>query len=285
MNPPDLQRLLVPRTVALIGSGAWTDAVAAGAQTLGFSGELWRVHPTRPSRPGAPYFRSIDELPAGPDTAFIAAPNHEVPAIAAALARRGAGGFVCFSAGFAETATPAGTAARAGTRAGCRRVAVPRPELLRHGQFLRPGRAVARPGRRRLTGARRRADLAERHDCADADVQRPLAADRLPAHRRQPGAPRRRRPDRRAERRSARHGLRLVPRRHQGHREVRPRRRQGTRARQADRRGQVRPHRGRQPHGAQSHRRPVREPMPCSTPTARRPASPAARRCRRSAKR
>ena len=108
MNPPDLQRLLVPRTVALVGSGAWTDAVAAGAQTLGFSGELWRVHPTRQSQPGAPYFRSIDDLPAGPDTAFIAAPNHEVPAIAAALARRGAGGFVCFSAGFAETATPAG---------------------------------------------------------------------------------------------------------------------------------------------------------------------------------
>ena len=49
MNAPDLQRLLVPRTVALIGSGAWTDAVAAGAQTLGFSGEVWRVHPTRQS--------------------------------------------------------------------------------------------------------------------------------------------------------------------------------------------------------------------------------------------
>jgi len=108
MNAPDLQRLLVPRTVALVGSGAWTDAVAAGAQTLGFPGELWRVHPTRPSQPGAPYFRSIDDLPAAPDTAFIAAPNHEVPAIATALARRGAGGFVCFSAGFAETATPAG---------------------------------------------------------------------------------------------------------------------------------------------------------------------------------
>ncbi len=108
MNAPDLQRLLVPRTVALIGSGAWTDAVAAGAQTLGFSGEVWRVHPTRQSHDGVRYFRSVDELPAGPDTAFIAAPSHEVPAIATALARRGAGGFVCFSSGFAETATPTG---------------------------------------------------------------------------------------------------------------------------------------------------------------------------------
>jgi len=108
MSPPNLQRLLVPRTVALIGSGAWTDAVAAGAKTLGYPGEVWRVHPTRSSQPNARYFRSVDDLPAGPDSAFIAAPNHEVPAIAAALARRGAGGFVCFSSGFAETATPTG---------------------------------------------------------------------------------------------------------------------------------------------------------------------------------
>ncbi|MGB7739149.1 MAG: CoA-binding protein, partial [Steroidobacteraceae bacterium] len=108
MNPPELQRLLVPRTIALIGSGAWTDAVAAGAKTIGYPGEIWRVHPTRSSQPSARYFRSVDELPAGPDSAFIAAPNHEVPAIAAALAQRGAGGFVCFSSGFAETAKPTG---------------------------------------------------------------------------------------------------------------------------------------------------------------------------------
>jgi acetate---CoA ligase (ADP-forming) len=108
MSPPNLQRLLVPRTIALVGSGAWTDAVAAGAKTLGYPGEVWRVHPVRSSQPDARYFRSVDDLPAGPDSAFIAAPNHEVPAIAAALARRGAGGFVCFSSGFAETATPAG---------------------------------------------------------------------------------------------------------------------------------------------------------------------------------
>ena len=108
MNPANLQRLLVPRSVALIGAGAWTDAVAAGAARLGYPGAVWRIHPTRPSTPQTHYYRSIAELPAAPDSAFIAAPNHEVPAIATALAERGAGGFVCFSAGFAETATPAG---------------------------------------------------------------------------------------------------------------------------------------------------------------------------------
>ena len=43
-----------------------------------------------------------------PDAAFIAAPNREVPGIAAALARSGAGGFVCFAAGFSETGNPEG---------------------------------------------------------------------------------------------------------------------------------------------------------------------------------
>lgn len=103
-----LQRLLAPRSVALIGSGAWTDAVAAGAARLGFAGEIWRVHPTRPDTAQARYFRSVDELPAAPDCAFVAVPNTEVPQCVAALVRKGAGGFVCFASGFGETGTPLG---------------------------------------------------------------------------------------------------------------------------------------------------------------------------------
>ncbi|MBV8307248.1 MAG: CoA-binding protein, partial [Gammaproteobacteria bacterium] len=107
MSSAALQRLLAPRSVALIG-GTWADAAQAASRVIGYSGELWRVHPTRPSSPAQHYYRSVDELPAGPDATFIAAPNREVPAIAAALARRGAGGFVCFAAGFSETATEEG---------------------------------------------------------------------------------------------------------------------------------------------------------------------------------
>jgi acetyl-CoA synthetase len=107
MSAPGLQRLLAPRSVALIG-GTWADAAAAASRVMGYTGELWRVHPTRPSTAAQRYFRCVDELPAAPDAAFVAAPNHEVPGIAAALARRGAGGFVCFAAGFSETATEEG---------------------------------------------------------------------------------------------------------------------------------------------------------------------------------
>jgi acetate---CoA ligase (ADP-forming) len=104
----DLRRLLAPRSVALIGSGAWTDAVADGAARLGYPGEVWRVHPTRDSTAQTIYFRSIDDLPGTPDSAFVAVPNADVPSVASALERRGAGGFVCFSSGFAETATETG---------------------------------------------------------------------------------------------------------------------------------------------------------------------------------
>src|SRR3989440_2230961 len=104
MNARALQRLLAPRSIALVG-GAWADAALAASAVVGYRGEVWRVHPSRASSTAQRYFRSIDELPHAPDATFIAAPNREVPAIAAALARRGAGGFVCFAAGFSETAT------------------------------------------------------------------------------------------------------------------------------------------------------------------------------------
>jgi acetate---CoA ligase (ADP-forming) len=104
----DIRRLIAPRSIALIGAGAWTDAVAAGNAAVGYDGAIWRVHPTRTSTATASYYRSVADLPAAPDAAFIAVPNHEAPAVAGALAARGAGGFVCFTAGFSETGGEAG---------------------------------------------------------------------------------------------------------------------------------------------------------------------------------
>ncbi len=104
----DIQRLIAPRSIVLIGAGAWTDAVAAGNASIGYTGGLWRVHPSRASTATTTYYRSIADLPGIPDAAFVAVPNQEVPATAAALAAKGAGGFVCFSAGFSETGTETG---------------------------------------------------------------------------------------------------------------------------------------------------------------------------------
>jgi acetate---CoA ligase (ADP-forming) len=108
MPPVDIQRLIAPRSIALIGASAWTDAVAAGNAAIGYTGTLWRVHPTKQSTAATTYYRSVAELPGIPDAAFVAVPNQEAPAVAGALAARGAGGFVCFSAGFSETGTESG---------------------------------------------------------------------------------------------------------------------------------------------------------------------------------
>jgi acetate---CoA ligase (ADP-forming) len=107
MSARNIQRLLVPRSLALIG-GAWTDAVAAGNRVIGYTGKVWRVHPSRPSTGDTTYYRSVEELPGTPDAAFVAVPSREVPIVAAALRKRDAGGFVCFAAGFSETATAQG---------------------------------------------------------------------------------------------------------------------------------------------------------------------------------
>src|SRR5260221_11750846 len=94
-----IRRLLAPRSVALIG-GAWTDAVAAGCRTIGYQGEIWRIHPSRASTAGEHYYRSVAELPDAPDAPFIAAPKHEAVAVAAAPREAGAGGVLCFVSGF-----------------------------------------------------------------------------------------------------------------------------------------------------------------------------------------
>jgi acyl-CoA synthetase (NDP forming) len=108
MQPMDIHRLIAPRSIALIGAGAWTDAVAAGNIAIGYPGVVWRVHPTRPSSAAVTYYRSVADLPGVPDAAFLAVPNHEAPDVAGALAACDAGGFVCFTAGFSETGTDLG---------------------------------------------------------------------------------------------------------------------------------------------------------------------------------
>ena len=63
------------------------------------------MHPTRASTRGDHVLPLRRRAAGAPDAAFIAVPNQEAPAVAGALAARGAGGFVCFSAGFSELGT------------------------------------------------------------------------------------------------------------------------------------------------------------------------------------
>ncbi|SMX41570.1 acetate--CoA ligase family protein [Maliponia aquimaris] len=97
-----LGRLLNPRSIAVIGGGAWCANVIRECRKFGFDGAVWPVHPSRAEIGGAPCFASIEALPEAPDASFIGINREATIEAVAALAARGAGGAVCFASGFAE---------------------------------------------------------------------------------------------------------------------------------------------------------------------------------------
>ncbi len=97
-----LGRLLRPQSIAVIGGGAWCEAVIRRCRDSGFAGPIWPVHPTRGSVVDLPVFRSVADLPAAPDASFIGVNRKATIAVVQALSDRGAGGAVCFASGFKE---------------------------------------------------------------------------------------------------------------------------------------------------------------------------------------
>ncbi|MCG7628229.1 acetate--CoA ligase family protein [Epibacterium sp. MM17-32] len=97
-----LKRLFRPKTIAVIGGGAWCAAVIEQCRKMGFEGEIWPVHPKAEEVAGLPAFKDVAALPAAPDASFIGVNRFVTIDIVTALAARGAGGAVCFASGFLE---------------------------------------------------------------------------------------------------------------------------------------------------------------------------------------
>lgn len=98
----DLARLLNPRSVAVIG-GAPAAAVVRQCQKLGYTGEIWPVHPKKSDMHGVACFPTLADLPGVPDAAFVAVNRHLTIDAVAQLRTLGAGGAVCYASGFAES--------------------------------------------------------------------------------------------------------------------------------------------------------------------------------------
>ncbi len=97
----NLRRLLQPRHVAFIGGDEAAEALRQ-CLAIGFQGQVWAVHPSRATLGEQPCYRAVDDLPEAPDAAFVAVPREATVAVVRDLAARGAGGAVCYAAGFAE---------------------------------------------------------------------------------------------------------------------------------------------------------------------------------------
>jgi acetyl-CoA synthetase len=98
----NLHRLLSPRHIAVFG-GRHAREVIRQCRHIGYDGAVWPVHPTHRSTEGLRCYPDVEGLPEAPDAAFIAVPPEPTVDIVAALARRGAGGAVCYASGFAES--------------------------------------------------------------------------------------------------------------------------------------------------------------------------------------
>ena len=102
----DLNRLLAPRSVAIVGAsptpGALGASVLANLDRYGFAGDIHLINPRRDEIGGRPCLKSILDLPHGVDAAVLAIPGPAVLEAVKQLSERGVGAAVIFSAGFAE---------------------------------------------------------------------------------------------------------------------------------------------------------------------------------------
>lgn len=98
----NLARLLKPRHVAVIG-GRDAEVVAAECARIGFAGPFWPVNPKRGQIGGHRCYAAVEDLPEAPDAVFLAVPREAAIGTLEKLSAMGAGGVVCYTAGFGET--------------------------------------------------------------------------------------------------------------------------------------------------------------------------------------
>ena len=101
MTTARLLRFLSPKSVAVVGGGEALRVIRQ-CRKSGYEGRIWAVNPCGAQIEGVECLPSVDVLPEAPDAAFIAIPAHATIEAVAALRRIGAGGAVCYAAGFEE---------------------------------------------------------------------------------------------------------------------------------------------------------------------------------------
>ena len=107
MTAPDpLDRLLRPRSIAIVGAsekpGALGASLLGNLERFGYTGDIHLINPKRETIGDRRCLPAIADLPHGVDAAVLAIPRAGVRDAVRALGGRGVGGVVIFSAGFAE---------------------------------------------------------------------------------------------------------------------------------------------------------------------------------------
>lgn len=100
----DLSRLLRPRSIAVIGGGAWCAQIIRQSRRMNFTGRIDVVHPRGEVIEGVQAVTDLTALENVPDAVFVGVNRNATIEVVRQLAELGAGGAVCFASGFSEAA-------------------------------------------------------------------------------------------------------------------------------------------------------------------------------------
>ena len=101
MNNSNLHRLISPKSIAVVGNRGANFAIRESLK-LGYSHQIWAVHPSLDSLEGVKCFKDNKELPEAPDATFIAVNAETAIDIVSDLKVMGGGGAVLYASGFGE---------------------------------------------------------------------------------------------------------------------------------------------------------------------------------------
>ena len=103
---PDLDRLLKPRSIAIVGAQPEPTSIGGGVlsnlEAFGYSGVIHLVSRSKDEIRGRPCVKTIGDLPRGVDVAVLIVPQAAILDSVRACAGRGIGAVVVFASGFAE---------------------------------------------------------------------------------------------------------------------------------------------------------------------------------------
>ena len=106
VTPQRLREFFAPRSIALVGASdnsGWARLIVASCKTAAFQGPLTAVHPRATSAFGLPVVRSLRDLPAPADMAFILAPLQAVEGVLDDMGATGIPNGVVLASGYRET--------------------------------------------------------------------------------------------------------------------------------------------------------------------------------------
>ena len=101
MNKSNLHRLISPKSIAVVGNRGANFAIRESLK-LGYSHQIWAVHPYLESLEGIKCFKDIKDLPEVPDATFIAVNAESAIEVVSDLKSMGGGGAVLYASGFGE---------------------------------------------------------------------------------------------------------------------------------------------------------------------------------------